>query len=237
MTTEQKTPVLPVTSPNESTEGMAVEELLALAQDAPMTYPSDAEPDVQKETDDQPGMKATRVSGAGFKYIWDTRTLERFAVLDYMFGQKLKETRLDGSTRFTSKQPAGTPVKGTLKCWLHADGPMREHYTTIGLRVCRKSNLVNQYQVEQHCKKKHPQEYAIIKSEQAEVERQEGLSAQRAQTNALLALAANVTPAPTPEPVAEPVVADDLFQCPQCELPPFTAQTHLDKHIKKDHKG
>ncbi len=236
--TTKETPTLPVTTPSDSTEGMAVEELLAQAQDAAMVYPSDADADVQKETDDLPAMKASRVSGAGYKYIWDTRTLERFAVLVYMFGQKLKEKRQDGSLRFTSKKPPGVPVQGSLKCWLHAEAPMREHYTAIGLRVCRKSNLTNQYQVEQHCKKKHPQEYATIMSERAEAESQEGLAAQRAQTEAMLVVAQSVTgAAPPTEAPAETAAAPDetLFQCPKCELAPFTAQDALDSHLEKKH--
>ena len=231
MTTEDTTKTLPVTTPPEG--GMAVEEMLANAQDATVSTTSDASPALQKETDDQPGMKATRVSGAGYKWLWDTRTFERFPILYYMVPSKLKEKRPDGSRRFTSEQPAGIPIKGTLKCWLHAESPLREHYDKIGLRVCRKSNLTNQYQVEQHCKKKHPQEYAVIKSEQAESERQEGLAAQRAQTDALLALAGRTV---EPAPVVAPAVSDEtLFQCPKCELAPFTAQDALDSHVEKKH--
>ncbi len=231
MTEETKT--LPVTTPGEGSDGMAVEELLAKAQNAPMVYPSDGEADVQQETDDQPGMKATRVSGAGYKWLWDTRTFERFPILYYMVPQKLKETRQDGSKRFTSVQPAGTPFKGTLKCWLHAEGPMREHYTDLGLRVCRKSNLTNQYQVEQHCKKKHPQEYAIIKSEQAEAERQETLAASRAQTDALLALAGKTG---EKAPDAAPAVSGEtLYQCPECDISPFTSEAGMKRHITVKH--
>ena len=232
MTTEGTTKTLPVTTPPEG--GMAVEEMLANAQDATVSTTSDASPVLQKETDDQPGMKATRVSGAGYKWLWDTRTFERFPILYYMVPSKLKEKRPDGSRRFTSEQPAGIPIKGTLKCWLHAESPLREHYDKIGLRVCRKSNLTNQYQVEQHCKKKHPQEYAVIKSEQAESERQEGLAAQRAQTDALLTLAGAKA---AEAPVVAPAASDEtLFQCPKCELAPFTAQDALDKHMEKQHK-
>jgi len=242
MTTEETTQTLPVNSPTEDTDKMAVEELLAKAQDAQVETTSDAEPVLQKETDEQPGMKATRVSGAGYKWLWDTKTFERFPILYYMVPQKLKEKRPDGSLRFTSVQPTGIPVRGTLKCWLHADSPMHDHYEKMGLRVCRKSNLTNQYQVEQHCKKKHPQEYAVIKSEQAESERQEGLAAQRAQTEAMLVVAQSVTGAAPPNDApavapAETATAPDetLFQCPKCELAPFTTQDALDTHLEKKH--
>lgn len=232
--TQEATQTAPVTSPSGSTDGMAVEELLAKAQDAAVVQPSDKDSHIlQRETDEQPGMQASRVSGAGYKWLWDTKTFERFAILSYMFGQKLKEKREDGSLRFTSVKPAGVQIGGTLLCWLHADSPMRDHYNTIGLRVCRKHNLTNQYQVEQHCKKKHPQEYAIIKSEQAETERQEGLTAQRAQTSALLALAGKSVEA---APDVAPAASGETFQCPHCDRSPYTTEDSLNRHMTSKHK-
>ncbi|KKK60053.1 hypothetical protein LCGC14_3028220, partial [marine sediment metagenome] len=71
-------------------------------------------------------------------------------------------------------------------------------------------------------------------------ERQETLAATRAQTAALLKLAEGASgaqPAADEPPSGAPAVsAETLFQCPKCDLAPFTTQDALDKHVEKKHK-
>ena len=245
MTVDQKTPALPVTSPTEGPDDnyALIQEMVAKAEDSAR---SDAMPEtvVHKgdETLEAP-MVAGKVTSAGYKYLYDTLTHERFDILYYMVAAKLKVRRKDGSLRFTADRPSQKPKRGTFKCLLHADNPMREHYDNLGIARCPvgvngKDNISNQYQVTQHMRKKHPGEWATIEAERLEAERQEGLGAQRAQTAALEAIArGSITVEPAPAPSEPPVVTEEtLFQCPECDIPPFTSEAGMKRHKTAKHK-
>jgi len=131
-------------------------------------------------------MTVKEISSAGYVWIYDTRSFERLPVLYYMLPQKLRQRRPDGSFRFTTSQPKEQPYRGSIKCLLHPDSPDREEYDKKGFRVCLKSNITNEYQLEQHMVKKHKQEWIAIKEERARVERAEDRKLQRALLNAQL---------------------------------------------------
>ncbi len=118
-------------------------------------------------------MTVTELSNAGYIYVWDTRTFERAPVLSYMLPAKLRDKRPDGSFIWTTNDPKRLPKRGTLKCYLHKDSPEREEFDKMGLRVCKKSNIINVFEVKQHMIKKHPKEYQAIEDVRKEKERQE----------------------------------------------------------------
>jgi len=124
-------------------------------------------------------MVVKKISELGYVYVWDTRTYEKIPILYYMLSGKLKQKRPDGSYRFTTKDPNKEPRHGVIKCMLHADYKDREHFNDLGFRTCQKDNITNQYQLEMHMKKKHPQEWATIKDEIAKKEKEEDRELQR----------------------------------------------------------
>jgi hypothetical protein len=124
-------------------------------------------------------MTVKEISGSGYVYVWDTRSYEKIPILYYMLPSKLRLRRQDGSFMFTTTDPGKEPKHGEIKCMLNSDYKDRKHFDELGFRVCPKSNLTNQYQLETHMKRKHPQEWATIKSEKETREREEDRALQR----------------------------------------------------------
>ena len=124
-------------------------------------------------------MTVKEMTSAGYKSIWDSRTYEWAPVLYYMLQQKLRERREDGSFIWTTNDPKKLPKRGTHKCLLHKDSPNRNEYDKMGLRTCKKSNIINDYEVKQHMSKKHPKEWQAIEDMRKERERQEDRAFQK----------------------------------------------------------
>jgi len=74
-----------------------------------------------------------------------------------------------------------------LKCLLHPDNETRKHYDALGFGVCKKSNLVSEFQVDQHMQKKHKAEYKTIQAEIAKKEKDDDRAFQRAMLNRITA--------------------------------------------------
>ena len=118
-------------------------------------------------------MTVKELSSAGYVYIWDSRTFERAPVLYYMLPSILRRRREDGSFIWTTNDPKQLPYRGTYKCLLHKENPAREAFDKMGLRNCKKSNIINEFEVKQHMIKKHPKEWNAIEDLRKERERQE----------------------------------------------------------------
>ena len=130
------------------------------------------------ETLDAP-MTVKELSSAGYVYVYDSRTFERAPVLYYMLPSILRRRRDDGSFIWTTNDPKQLPKRGTLKCLLHKNSPERAEYDKMGLRTCKKSNIINVFEVKQHMLKKHPKEWQAIEDVRKERERQEDRSFQK----------------------------------------------------------
>ena len=124
-------------------------------------------------------MTVKEISGSGYVYVWDTRSYEKIPILYYMLSSKLRQRRPDGSFMFTTTDPKKEPKHGTIICMLHEDYKDRKHFAELGFRICRKANITNQYQLELHMKKKHPQEWAAIKDELDKRQKDEDRELQR----------------------------------------------------------
>ncbi len=124
-------------------------------------------------------MTVKELTSAGYVYVWDSRTYVRAPVLYYMLPSILRRRREDGSFIWTTNDPKKLPKRGTLKCLLHKDSPDREEYDKMGLRTCKKSNILNEFEVKQHMSKKHPKEWLSIEDKRKEAERQEDRAFQK----------------------------------------------------------
>lgn len=124
-------------------------------------------------------MTVREISSAGYVYVFDTRTYEKFPVLYYMLPSKLRTRRKDGSFRFGVSDPGLKPKRGTIKCMLHQEAEKRAYYDELGFRLCPKGNITNAYQLKQHMIKKHPAEWAAIEAEQKDKEKEEDRKLQR----------------------------------------------------------
>ncbi len=124
-------------------------------------------------------MTVKELSSAGYVYIWDTRTFKRAPVLYYMLASILRRRRDDGSFIWTTNDPKQLPKRGTHKCLLHKDSTDRVRFDGMGLRTCKKSNIINAFEVKMHMLKKHPKEWQAIEDQRKEQERQEDRTFQR----------------------------------------------------------
>ena len=132
-------------------------------------------------------MTVKELTSAGYKSVWDSRTYEWAPVLSYMLPEVLTRKREDGSRIWTTVDPKKRPKRGTHKCMLHQDSPAREEYDKMGLRSCKKSNIINEFEVKQHMGKKHPKEWQAIEDLRKERERQEDRADQKLLREALIA--------------------------------------------------
>jgi len=179
-------------------------------------------------------MTVKEISSAGYVWVFDTRSFERIPILYYMLPNRLRERRPDGSFRFTTVDPGQKPKRGTIKCMLHADDPNRAHYNELGFRVCPRECIPNPYQLKQHMRKKHPQEWAAIEEERMAKEREEDRMLQRLLIKQQLEKQGGgvkeVEPAQEPEQ-APPKTAERVFSCRNCGIY-FGAEKPRDEHEK-----
>ena len=126
--------------------------------------------EIEGKSDDVEYMTPAPVLSAGQVYIYDTKTYERSVCRRNILAHKLSLKREDGSLVFTTVKPKALPKRGVLKCMLHPD-ERKEMYDAWGFPVCMKSNLTNPFQVRRHMQKRHKDEYAAIKEEEARIEK------------------------------------------------------------------
>jgi len=151
-----------------------IEEMMRDAEKAAEPGDIVQDPVVNRGSEDAPFPAVLKdLSSAGYVYVYDTRTAERSIINRNMLRSALRKVRPDGSTVFTIHKPAFEPARGTYKCMLHKDAPNRKHYDEMGFATCPKANLRSPYQVEQHMKHRHKQEYAAIEAERLRNEKQE----------------------------------------------------------------
>jgi hypothetical protein len=207
---------------------VALEEMMARAQAAP--EPGSKDRVVSKGDVETPPMVLTELTSAGYVWIYETDTGERSKANRNMLDQLLKIRNKDGTFRFTTKKPDNEPVRGTLKCMLHADDPNRAHYAELGLPVCRKSNLTAPYMVEMHMRNRHPSAWATIEKEKFDKEKEEDRAFQRLILKSGLNQAAEKVGT---TPLQETVERVSDFKCDTCGKS-FINKFSLDGH-KKSH--
>jgi len=157
-----------------------VQQMLRDAKPAKVESDLEKNPVIHKGDIEQPApMVVSKLSNSGYVWIYDTRTGEQIPCIYYLVPVKMRQKRTDGSFKFTTVDPGFRPKKGTFKCMLHPESENRAHFNELGFRTCNKSNLINKYQLNQHMKKKHPQEWAAIESERIDREKEEDRALQR----------------------------------------------------------
>ncbi len=124
-------------------------------------------------------MTVKELTSAGYVYVWDSRTYKRAPVLYYMLPSILRRRRDDGSFIWTTNNPHKPFKGGRMKCLLHKDSPDRAEYDKMGFRTCKKSNIINAFEVKMHMQKKHSKEWNAIEDMRKERERQEDRSFQK----------------------------------------------------------
>lgn len=110
-------------------------------------------------------MTVSTMTSAGYSYIYDTKTGVRSLTNNNMLPVQLRKIHDDGKKAFTLTDPGIIKTGGSIKCLLHPDDPNRKHYEEMGLPICKKSNLINMYQMNRHMQKKHKDEWAAIEQE------------------------------------------------------------------------
>lgn len=208
-----------------------IQEMLRSAKPTEIEDVLSKNPIIHKGSEDQPApMVVSKVSSAGYVWIWETDTFEKVPCLYYMLPSKLRSRRPDGSYRFTTIDPGQKPKRGDIKCMLHKDSPNRQHFNELGFRTCPKSNITSRYQLEQHMVKRHPQEWKSIEQERLAKEREEDRALQHLILNQV---ARN---APQEEiPFVEPSTESLMYNCSKCSKPHmFTSkmgQAHLEYKV------
>jgi len=207
------------TKETQTENKVLIEEMVREAKTFDAPTEATTNPIVHEGDAEQPApMTITELSKRQWAYIYDTQTGESSLCNVNMLRQKLGQKRTDGSFVFTTVKPKIKPQRGSLKCMLHADDPKREYYDKLGLPTCKKSNLTAPYMVEQHTKKRHPQEWAIIERERLQKEKDEDRAFQKAFMAQALA----------------PKEKELPFDCDQCDKS-FSTRIALEGH-KRSHK-
>ena len=119
------------------------------------------------------------ITSAGYVYVYDTETGDRSVINRNMLLPQLKKKKPNGKPAFTVIDPHIKQVKGSCKCMLHPDDPKRAYYDTLGLPVCKKSNLTSPFQVRRHMQKRHKQEWETIQEETRLIKEEEEKAFQR----------------------------------------------------------
>jgi hypothetical protein len=122
--------------------------------------------EIEGTVEDVEYMRPLEVLGPGKVYIYDTRTGEPSICSRNMLAHNLRKKRPDGSIVFTTVMPKVKPKRGEYKCMLHADYPGRHKWEHLGLPYCKKSNLLNPFQVRRHMQKRHKMEWEAIQEEE-----------------------------------------------------------------------
>lgn len=164
-----------------------IEEMLQQAQPAPEPGDFLKERVIHQGDGETPmPIVADSVTSAGHAYVYDTLTGDRSEVNRNMLVLQLRKKRPDGSTAFSTRPPKGViPVAGSLKCYLHPDGPERQRYAQMGFKACPKANLVTEFDVESHMKARHKREWAAIQADRVRKEREEDRAFQKQMMKAL----------------------------------------------------
>jgi hypothetical protein len=97
-----------------------------------------------------------------------------------------------GVLAFKIDPPKGLTESQMLLCFFHPDHPKREGFNEVGLSgvVCRKHNIPSEMAVEQHARKKHPQEMRIYETNMERVQAAEDRVLRRAEVAAMQQIAA-----------------------------------------------
>ena len=208
-----------------------IQEMLRGAKPTEIEDVLSKNPIIHKGDADQPApMVVSKISSAGYVYIWETDTFAKVPCLYYMLPSKLRSRRPDGSYRFTTIDPGQKPKLGNIKCSLHKDAQNRKHYAELGFRTCPKATLNSPYQLEQHMKKRHPQEWAAIEQERTRQEKEEDRALQRLILKGMLPL----QPVEVTQtiPFVEKETETIMYTCSKCNKPHmFTSklgQEHLE---------
>lgn len=145
-----------------------------------------------------PMMVATRQESAGYTWVYDRQTGERVPVNNNMLRMQLRKERVTHDGRrekvFSTTPPAVTPVRGTIKCYLHPEHEGRAEWADYGFTSCYKANLISQYALQRHMQTRHPQEWATINERRERLEKEE----EKAHRRAIIELAARNVAAPAP---------------------------------------
>ena len=158
--------------------------------------------------------------------LWNTRTHEKISVLKWYATAALKKTHNDPAfpewvgRRLFSTKSTGERVLGQHKCMLHRDHPVRIKYGTDGMPVCPAEHLASEHEVRSHMQHRHKKEWEALERARADFERLEDRTALRAQSDAMLVLAREMTGATAvPATVAAPSAAAVAAEAPTVKKP------------------
>lgn len=128
--------------------------------------------------------------------LYETRTGEPRQIHPWYVKDALKKRHKDpdhpeliGKPVF-SRTPVARAPRQKHTCLLHPDRPERALYDSWGLPQCMTPHLASDFEVQRHMKNRHKSALETINAHRAEIERAEDRAERRAQTEALMALAA-----------------------------------------------
>ena len=120
-----------------------------------------------------------REQRSGRVTLYDTITGVPSHVLEYLVNGTLRKKRADGTRVFTLMAPKEPPKVGTIKCLLHPNAPDRARFAAMGWEACPRTQIPNQFQLEQHMQSKHRREWAALKREEEQRDKDEQRNYQR----------------------------------------------------------
>ncbi len=99
--------------------------------------------------------------------------------------------KFHGKRAFLLSRPTNLPKRLRLKCWLHAEHPMRPELDALGMTgaLCRKANIPSEFEVGLHVETKHKRSWKAIESRKADNVQKQNIDSQATQAEAMVNLA------------------------------------------------
>lgn len=153
----------------------------------------------------------------------------------YMLAKTARK-RLPGGGFMLSDEPEVEAVKGTVMCKLHADYPRRAEWDNIGLRgrTCPAAHLASDFDMEEHMRRKHRRETAVIEQYERRL-REDEQAARAVETQELLRQQATAAMALVGQVPARAPREAKTYTCDECGFE-TSAAIGLTAH-KRSHGG
>lgn len=150
-----------------------LEKVMTMVENAPEPSASEDGKVIHQSDEDLPmTIVKGKVSSAGYVTVYNRETGEPSVINKNMLFNQLKKKLENGQRAFTTKRSeAPIPYRGTFKCMLHPTDDRREHFDRMGIPVCNKDNIPNDYQLLRHMQIKHKTAWAQIEKERQDAER------------------------------------------------------------------
>lgn len=174
-------------------------------------------------------------TGAGYTTVYHMETGLDSQCSNNMLPAQLRKKLPNGKRAFTINAPGTvggpttTPTEGTLVCYMNPAHEMYSVCQEFGFTDCVKSNIASPYEVIQHMRHRHKQEWDALENRREQADRDENREIQRGMLRAVQGRPVEVEPETEPPTVDIPqVLQSETILPPEVESPPIKDERPID---------